>query len=126
MKKWIFALQNQKTLISGAGRGIIISKLYSIFLKNPDNDQFFFGTFHMSGQGEATWAELAQNTFEEARLLGSKYVSVRRISTEEYPTPADRPKNSRLDNAKLKETFGFSLPSWKLSLKTCVKHLLEK
>jgi dTDP-4-dehydrorhamnose reductase len=112
---------NPTSAVDIADALIKISKTVS-----QDNDQFFFGTFHMSGQGEATWAELAQNTFEEARLLGSKYVSVRRISTEEYPTPADRPKNSRLDNAKLKETFGFSLPSWKLSLKTCVKHLLEK
>lgn len=92
---------------------------------SKDKDRCFFGTFHMSGQGEATWAELAQNIFEETKSLGSKHVSVKRITTNEYPTPADRPKNSRLDNGKLKETFGFSLPYWQLSLKTCVQRLLE-
>lgn len=111
---------NPTSAIDVADALIKISKTVS-----QDNNQYYFGTFHMSGQGEATWAELAENIFQETHRLGSKHVSIRSITTQEYPTPALRPKNSRLDNAKFNETFGFSLPCWQSSLRTCVQQLLE-
>jgi dTDP-4-dehydrorhamnose reductase len=45
------------------------------------------------------------------------------ISTEEFPTPAPRPLNSRLNQSKLKEAMGIELPNWKDSLKLCLKRL---
>jgi len=51
-------------------------------------------------------------------------VSVTRITTADYPTPAKRPANSRLDNAKLQQAFGLALPDWRQSTKTCVARLL--
>jgi dTDP-4-dehydrorhamnose reductase len=84
------------------------------------------GLFHLTGQGAATWADMAEAVFEEASLAGRKAVSVKRITTADYPTPARRPQNSRLDNHKLKECYGLQMPAWRSSLKHCVQRLLAE
>jgi len=83
------------------------------------------GVFHMTGQGEATWADVAEATFAAAERHGHKPVRVRRIGTLDYPTPAKRPANSRLDNDKLSRTYGVVLPEWRRSLSDCVDRLLS-
>jgi len=85
---------------------------------------FGAGIFHMTGSGEAVWAALAEAVFEEAERFGRKPVKVKRIATADYPTPAKRPKNSRLDNAKLGQVFGLTLPDWRESTRACVARLL--
>lgn len=82
------------------------------------------GLFNLAGQGEATWADFAEAIFVEAQACGRKPVRVRRITTAEYPTPARRPANSRLDCSRLRETYGLALPSWRDSVVTCVRRLL--
>jgi dTDP-4-dehydrorhamnose reductase len=76
------------------------------------------GVFHLAGSGEATWADVAER-------LGRKPVRVKRIATADYPTPARRPANSRLDTAKLGENFGLSAPPWRDSLENCVVRLVS-
>ena len=76
------------------------------------------GVFHMTGQGEATWADVAEATFAAAERHGRKPARVRRIGTVDYPTPAMRPANSRLDNDKLSRIYGVVLPPWRSSLST--------
>jgi dTDP-4-dehydrorhamnose reductase len=77
----------------------------------------FAGVCHAAGSGETTWHGLAQAVFEEAARHGAKVpASVLPISTAEYPTPARRPANSRLDCARLEATFGIRLPHWRASL----------
>ncbi|MFY9655110.1 MAG: dTDP-4-dehydrorhamnose reductase [Methylocystis sp.] len=82
------------------------------------------GVFHMAGQGEASWADLAEATFAAAERSGRKLVRVKRITTADYPTPAKRPANSRLDCGKLERVFGVALPPWRASLETTVARLL--
>jgi dTDP-4-dehydrorhamnose reductase len=83
------------------------------------------GIYHMTGQGEATWAEFASAIFAEAERHGRKPVRVKPIATADYPTPARRPANSRLSNEKLARTFGVVLPDWRLSTRACVARLLQ-
>ena len=83
------------------------------------------GVFHMTGRGDATWADLAEATFAAAERHGRKAVRVRRICTADYPTAAKRPANSRLDNSKLLRTYGVILPDWRPSLSGCVDRLLS-
>ncbi len=83
------------------------------------------GVFHLAGSGEATWADVAEQTFAVAERLGRKPVRVKRIATADYPTPARRPANSRLDTAKLRENFGLSAPPWRDSLENCVVRLIS-
>jgi dTDP-4-dehydrorhamnose reductase len=84
------------------------------------------GTFHLVGTGEATWAEFAQTALDHAVEFGRSPVRVRGITTQEYPTPARRPMNSRLDTGKLSRTFGVKLPDWRESVRACVGRLLNE
>src|SRR5208282_6700591 len=82
------------------------------------------GIFHMTGSGEGTWADVAQVVFGEAEARGRRPTRVKRISTADYPTPARRPANSRLDNEKLARVYGFGLPEWRRSVAACCARLL--
>ncbi len=82
------------------------------------------GVFHMTGSGEATWAEFAAAIFAEAGRRGRRLTRVKPITTAEYPRPAPRPANSRLDNAKLRRAYGLELPDWRSSLKECCARLV--
>ena len=84
------------------------------------------GVFHLTGQGEATWAEFAEAIFAEAAAHGRAPVAVKPIATADYPTAARRPANSRLDNSKLAAAFGVTLPPWRDSTKACVARLLAR
>ena len=82
------------------------------------------GIFHMTGGGEGTWADFAEAIFDGASRHGRKPVRVNRITTADYPTPAQRPKNSRLDSSRLREAFGIALPEWRASLPVCLGRIL--
>lgn len=92
-------------------------------LKSSDRSDLR-GVFHLTGQGEASWADVAEAVFQIAQSQGRKPVRVCRITTQDYPTAASRPANSRLNNAKLEGIYGIRLPDWRVSLATCVKRLL--
>jgi len=74
------------------------------------------GLFHAAGSGATTWHGLAVATFEAAARHGARVPEVTAITTAEYPTPAKRPANSRLDCSRLREVFGVALPPWRDSL----------
>lgn len=74
------------------------------------------GIFHAAGSGATTWFGLAVATFEEAARHGANVPEVAPITTADYPTPAKRPANSRLDCTRLHDTFGVRLPPWRDSL----------
>lgn len=84
------------------------------------------GVFHAAGTGEASWADLAEAIFAASATLGGPSATVRRIATIDYPTPARRPANSRLDCSLLAERHGLRLPPWQDSVKTCVATLLTQ
>ncbi|NMN73816.1 dTDP-4-dehydrorhamnose reductase [Rhizobium sp. 57MFTsu3.2] len=91
---------------------------------SADNDENLRGIFHLTGSGEATWADFAEAIFAGLKTKTGKVVSVGRITTADYPTPAKRPANSRLSNDKLKQTYGIVLPDWKESTKVVLDRLL--
>ncbi len=70
------------------------------------------GIYHMSAAGETTWHGFAAAILEAAGLR----TPLRAIRSEEYVTAARRPRNSLLDNANLRATFGVSLPDWRAGL----------
>jgi dTDP-4-dehydrorhamnose reductase len=83
------------------------------------------GVFHLTGAGEGSWADFAECIFATASGLGRAPVSVKRITTADYPTPAKRPKNSRLSGEKLFETHGIRLPDWRSSTEIVMRRLLQ-
>ena len=84
------------------------------------------GVFHMTGQGEGSWADFAEHIFATSAAAGGPTASVRRISTTDYPTPARRPANSRLDSSKLHETHKVRLSDWRSSTREVVRRLVEE
>ena len=84
------------------------------------------GVFHMTGQGEGSWADFAEHIFATSAAAGGPTASVRRISTADYPTPARRPANSRLDSSKLREIHKVQLPNWQTSMEEVVRRLVEE
>lgn len=84
----------------------------------------FGGVFHAAGDGWTTWHGLAAAAFEEAARHGRAMPSVQPIATADWPTPARRPADSRLDCTKLDDVFGVRLPPWRPSLARTVDALL--
>jgi dTDP-4-dehydrorhamnose reductase len=82
-----------------------------------------FGLFHVVDSGEATWADFAEAIFAEATRLGHPAVRVERIATSDYPTPARRPANSRLDASRFARIHGVVMPDWRVSLAPVVRAL---
>jgi dTDP-4-dehydrorhamnose reductase len=80
-------------------------------------DDSWAGVFHAAGAGETTWHGLAMAVFEAASRHGVKIpTTVAAIATADYPTPARRPANSRLDCGRLDAMFGIRLPDWRDSV----------
>ncbi|MAY64107.1 MAG: dTDP-4-dehydrorhamnose reductase [Rhizobiales bacterium] len=81
-----------------------------------DDDARLRGVFHMTGEGEASWAEFAQEIFSVWRKMNGRVAEVEPIPTSAYPTPAARPANSRLDCARLADVHRIRMPHWRESL----------
>ena len=77
------------------------------------------GTYHYSGGPDVSWAEFAAEIFRQA----NKTVYVQPITTIDYPTPAKRPLNSRMDCSAIQQIFGIPRPDWRHGLNTILKEL---
>ena len=83
-----------------------------------------WGVYHIAGTGETSWCGLAREIFAQSEKHGGPIARIRPISTADYPTPARRPANSRLDCTALKTGFGITLPDWREGVEACVARLL--
>ena len=87
---------------------------------------FPFGTYHVAAGGETTWCEYARFVIGEALAAGKRLKAipetVSALSSAEYPTPAVRPANSRLNTQHFRDTFGLHLPHWHEG----VRHVLQQ
>ncbi|MGI9390957.1 MAG: dTDP-4-dehydrorhamnose reductase [Boseongicola sp.] len=80
------------------------------------------GTYHFAGEPDASWADFAREIFQQANLA----TCVIGIPTTDYPTPAQRPLNSRLDCESLLRDFGIARPDWRAGLSDVLKELQAK
>ncbi len=90
------------------------------------------GVYHFTNAGSTSWHSFSceivsvYNRLANERnwpVLKTKVGNITAITTVDYPTPAARPANSRLDNTKLKNTFNVELPSWQLGLQQVMQTL---
>ncbi|MDX1975741.1 MAG: dTDP-4-dehydrorhamnose reductase [Rickettsiales bacterium] len=81
------------------------------------------GIYHLCGGGEVSWYGFAQAIYEQAKSykLPLRCQSIQPILTTQYPTPAKRPLNSRLDCTKARNILGVVLPNWQDGLKQCFR-----
>jgi dTDP-4-dehydrorhamnose reductase len=89
------------------------------------SDASLRGVFHMTGSGEASWADFAEEIFTVSAASGGPSAEVDRIPTSAYPTPAHRPANSRLDCSRLHSAHRIRLPDWRSSTAAVVERLLR-
>jgi dTDP-4-dehydrorhamnose reductase len=82
------------------------------------------GIFNAAGTGSTTWHGLAVAALREAARHGRPMPTVTPIATADWPTPARRPADSRLDCSKLARVFGVRLPDWQPSLARTVDAII--
>ncbi len=80
------------------------------------------GLYHLAAAGETSWHGYAEAIFAEALAAGllEKTPLVHRITSADYPLPAPRPGNSRLDCSLFRRDFGLALPDWRTGLTDCL------
>jgi len=85
------------------------------------------GTYHLTASGNTTWYAYARHVLVQARKHGVAMrvdpEAVQPIASSEFPTPATRPANSRLDCSKLCTTFGVVLPDWRYHVDRLIAEL---
>jgi dTDP-4-dehydrorhamnose reductase len=82
------------------------------------------GVYHLATRGHTTWHAFALAILAaDPRRAEQRCTRVTAIRTDDYPTPARRPRSSRLDVTKLERTFGLSMPSWEEGLARVMEEL---
>lgn len=83
------------------------------------------GLYNLTATGATSWFGFAEAIFAEAKAASpdTKVPKLIPIPTADYPLPAPRPSNSRLDTSKLTATFGLAAPKWEGMLRQCVREL---
>jgi len=86
------------------------------------------GLYHLAASGETTWNKYAKHVIAQAKtthpaikIIASEIASV---PSSDFPTPARRPHNSRLDSAKLQAVFGLKLPDWRQGVDRMLAEIL--
>jgi dTDP-4-dehydrorhamnose reductase len=99
---------------SGAGGGGLVEEVAGVG-----------GIYHAGGAGETTWFGFAAEAIRQQRQSepGVRLAEIDAITTTEYPTPARRPANSRLDGGKLARTFSWSMMRWDESLRAVLAEI---
>lgn len=91
------------------------------------SDDINWGTYHYCGHGITTWHVFAKEIINLAKhYIPIKTITVKPISTAEYPTKATRPCFSALDCNLIKKNFGINIKPWQDSLKTVIRQVCQK
>lgn len=85
------------------------------------------GTYHLTASGETSWHGYASFIVDTARQLGVplRVEKLNPIGSDAFPTPAARPRNSRLDCGKIANAFAVRLPDWRLGVSRVIEELRE-
>ena len=86
------------------------------------------GVYHLAAAGQTSWHGYASHVIAQARLtrpdLPLKVQDIAPVPTTAFPTPAQRPLNSRLDTSKLQQAFGLVLPAWQIGVNRMLAEVL--
>lgn len=82
-----------------------------------------WGSYHFAGDGAVSWYRFAEEIFDLAASQVVARPKVEPITTDQYPTPAQRPMNSVLDCRKVHDAFGISAPSWRKRLTDVIREI---
>ncbi len=121
-----FGAPTTAALIAGVSAQIL--EQHTRHTHRADSPTAACGVYHLAAGGETHWCDYARAVITAAHTAGKplklKPENIRAITTAEYPLPAPRPANSRLDTRKLQTTFGVTLPHWQVGLAQVMQQLL--
>ena len=90
--------------------------------KNYQDKEQSTEIYHYSNEGEISWYDFTKEIFKLAKID----CKVSPITTEQYPTPAKRPKSTLMDKGKIVEKFSIKTPYWKETLCSCINNIENK
>jgi dTDP-4-dehydrorhamnose reductase len=121
--KTMMRLMNEKESIGvvndQVGSPTYAADLAKAIMQIITSNKWVPGIYNFSNEGVISWFDFAN---EIKRLINSSCI-VNPLTTEQFPTPAKRPKYSVLDKTKIQKTFSVQLTDWRQSLKECVDKL---
>ncbi|MFN7178273.1 dTDP-4-dehydrorhamnose reductase [Hyphomonas sp.] len=85
-----------------------------------------WGIYHLAGTEATDRARMAEAIFAESAMMDGPVARVKGVPTADYPTPAKRPLNARLESLKAFDTFGIRMPDWRAGLKRSVRVLVNE
>nr|QCH03200.1 RmlD [Plesiomonas shigelloides] len=108
--------------------GDIANALLTMAKAIDERKSMAFGVYHFSGLPHVSWHDFACCIFDKAREQGllDKPLQVGAITTQEYPTPAKRPANSRLEIQKIHQHFGVVASDWRAALNHLIDYKSEE
>ncbi len=98
-------------------------------MKEKQAGCFSSDLYHLTSSGSTSWHGFTEEIVKTARESRATKLNIKRvkaITTTDYPTPATRPMNSRLELSKLESTFSIKMPDWKDVLHECMKEISNK
>ena len=105
----------------------LLADVTALALKAAVADPALAGLYHCVAGGETNWHQYARFVLEQARSLGWQLKAgpdqVAEVTTAQYPTPAQRPLNSRLNTTKLQSAFGLHLPHWQVHARRMLQEI---
>lgn len=103
----------------------ITAQIIRQYQLNPTSIEM--GHYHLTARGECSWYDYAKFIFDVAREKGADLMvkQVNAIGTADYPTPAKRPHNSRLNTSKLQRNFSLHLPHWQQGVRQVLGELID-
>jgi dTDP-4-dehydrorhamnose reductase len=114
LKRLCAVIFDEKTAVAQHKQGL------GSYLFNSNNLHDWLGIYHLVASGETHWCAYAQHVIGQANSRGVKLRCaadrIQGIPSSAYPKPAQRPTNSRLSTAKLRDRFGLHLPAWQLGI----------
>ena len=90
------------------------------------SEDFSSGLYHLTSSNCTSWHGFSEEIIKIARCMPGielKVKTIKKIPSDQYPTPAKRPMYSCCSNAKIEKTFNIRLPDWKQSLRLCMEEL---
>ena len=90
------------------------------------NSQKDYGIYHYCGDQPCSWFDFAKEIFDQLKMYDQiSTPTIKAVTTEEYPTLAERPKFSVLDNKKIQEKFDIFPSDWKVGVESALKRLVK-
>jgi len=107
----------------------LVADVTALALAAHHRHQLADGIYHLTAAGSTTWYQLACHTVQRAHergmMLRLQPQRIQAICTEDYPLPAPRPRNSRLDTGRLAAALGLQLPDWTAHLELTINDLVR-